>query len=129
MKELVDQLQALLAPGGALAFTFIDPHFSAWPGTYSGNNLRWRLERAHETNPGVDVDGLLERSRGAEWCALVDGVELYVNGNGVWENEAQICMTYNVFYTADFFRREFPRATIRPPVNGEMQHCCIIRRE
>jgi SAM-dependent methyltransferase len=128
MNELVNQLQARLAPGGALAFTFIDPHFSAWPGTYKGNNLKWRLDRVRETNPDVDVDGLLERSRGAEWCALVDGTELYVNGNGVWENEAQICMTYNVYYTVDFFHREFPNSAIRPPVNGEMQHCCIIRR-
>ena len=111
------------------AFTFIDPHFRAWPGTYDGNNLKWRLERVHETNPGVDVDGIVEQSRGADWCALVDGKQLYINGNGVWENEAENCITYNVFYASDFFQREFPRAAIRPPVYGEMQHCCIIRRE
>jgi hypothetical protein len=128
MNELVGQLQTRLAPGGALAFTFIDPHFNAGPGTYKGNNLRWRLERARETNPSVDIEGLLEHSRGAAWCALVNGAELYVNSNGTWENEAQICMTYNVYYTVDFVQREFPRATIRPPVNGEMHHCCIIRR-
>lgn len=129
MKDLVEQLQARLAPGGALAFTFIDPHFTAWPETYKGNNLKWRLERAHEVNPSVDVDGLLEQSRGAAWCALVDGTELYVNCNGVWGNEAQTCVTYNVFYTEELLQREFPRAAIRPPVNGEMQHCCIIRRK
>ncbi len=129
MKDLVEQLRARLAPGGALAFTFIDPHFTAWPETYKGNNLKWRLERAHEMNPSVDVDGLLEQSRGAAWCALVDGTELYVNGNGVWGNEARTCMTYNVFHTVEFLQREFPRAAIRPPVNGEMQHCCIIRRK
>lgn len=129
MKDLIEQLQARLAPGGALAFTFIDPHFTAWPETYEGNNLKWRLERAHEMNPSVDVDGLLEQSRGAAWCALVDGTELYVNGNGVWRNEAQICMTYNVYYTVEFLQREFPLAAIRPPVNGEMQHCCIIRKK
>jgi len=128
MKELVEQLQARLAPGGTLAFTFIDPHFTAWPETYGGNNLKWRLERVHETNPDVDVDGLLEQSRGAAWCALVDGTELYVNGNGVWSNEAQTCMTYDVFYTAEFLQREFSLTAIRPPVNGEMQHCCIMRR-
>ncbi len=130
MSELVKQLETRLAPGGSLAFTFIDPHFMAWPETYKGNNLRWRLERARETNPSVDIDGLLERSRGAAWCALVDGTELYVNGNGVWSNEAQpqTCMTYDVFYTVDFLQREFPRMEIRPPVNGGMQHCCILRR-
>lgn len=129
MHELVGQLRARLAPGGALAFTFIDPHFHSWPETYAGNNLQWRLEKTRRSNPAVDVEGLLERSRGAEWCALVDGTELYANGNGVWGAEAQTCMTYNVFYTAEFLQREFPRATIRPPVNGEMQHCCILRGE
>ena len=128
MKELVEQLRALLAPGGTLAFTFIDPHFTAWPETYKGNNLKWRLERARETNRSVDVEGLIEQSRGAAWCALVNGTQLYVNGNGFWSNEAQTCMTYDVFYTAEFLRREFSLAAIRPPVNGEMQHCCIIRR-
>lgn len=128
MNDLVEQLQARLAPGGMLAFTFIDPHFIAWPENYGENNLRWRLERVHETNPNVDVDGLLEFSRGAAWCALVDGKALYVNSNGVWENEAQTCMTYNVFYTVDFLQQEFPHSVIRPPINGEMHHCCILRR-
>lgn len=129
MNELVEQLRMCLAPGGTLAFTFIDPHFESWPGTYAGNNLSWRLERIHKTNPAIEVKGLLEQSRDAEWCALVDGAELYIDGDGVWNDEDQICMTYNVYYSAEFMRREFPRATIRPPVNGDMQHCCIIRRE
>ncbi|MGH8512780.1 MAG: class I SAM-dependent methyltransferase [Gammaproteobacteria bacterium] len=129
MKELVGQLRTRLAPGGALAFTFIDPHYESWPESYNGSNLKWRLEKTHETNPAVNVEGLLEQGRGADWCALIDGLELYVNGNGVWRDEAETCMTYNVFYTVAFLQREFPRATIRPPVNGEMQHCCIIRRE
>ncbi len=129
MRELVGQLRARLAPGGVLAFTFIDPHYNSWDQTYWGNNLLWRLERVEETNPDVDIEGLLEKSYGAEWCALVDGTELYVNGNGVWRGDAQTCMTYNVFYTVEFLQREFPDAVILPPVNDEMQHCCIIRGE
>lgn len=130
MNDLVEQLQTRLAPGGALAFTFIDPHFQPWPETYRGNNLEWRLEKVRATTrPAVDVNGLLEQSRGAAWCALIDGAKLYVDGDGVWDDETQTCMTYNVYYTAELIRREFPRATIRPPVNGDMQHCCIIRRE
>lgn len=128
MKDLVAQLQARLAPGGKLAFTFIDPHFNAWPERYDGNNLKWRLERSRQMNPEIDVEDLLEQSRSAAWCALLDGRELYVNGNGTWSNETQICMTYNVFYTAEFLQREFPGAHIRRPVQGEMQHCCIIPR-
>jgi SAM-dependent methyltransferase len=128
MHSLVSELQALLAPGGALAFTFIDPHFNSWPETYKGNNLQYRLEKIHRTNPTFDVNDLLEQSCGAAWCVLVNGTRLHINSNGSWDNEAQTCLTYNVYYTAEFLQREFPQATIRPPVNGEMQHCCIIRR-
>jgi len=129
MHNLIEQLQARLAPGGALAFTFIDPHYNAWPETYSGSNLRWRLEKIHERNPSFDVDGLMEQSRCAQWCALVNGTALHVNSNGNWSHEAQTCLTYNVYYSVEFLRREFPGATILPPVNGEMQHCCLIGRK
>jgi hypothetical protein len=128
MHDLVEQLQTRLAPGGLLAFTFIDPHYNSWPETYKGNNLRWRLEKNHKLDPTLDIDALLRQSRGSKWCALVDGSRLFVDGNGAWGDESLTCMTYNVYYTAEFLRREFPSATIRPPVNGEMQHCCIIRR-
>ena len=128
MNDLVSQLRARLAPGGALAFTFIDPHWKSWPGTYDGNNLKWRLEISRETNPAVDVSGLLEQSRDSKWCALINSTDLYIDGNGVWDDKSQACMTYNVYYTMDFMQQEFPHATIREPVNGEMQHCCIVRR-
>jgi SAM-dependent methyltransferase len=128
MNDLVGQLSERLAPGGTLAFTFIDPHFRSWPQTYAGNNLQWRLESFRRTNPALDINALLERSRGAEWCALVDGSRLFVNSNGVWENEALSCMTYDVFYTAEFMQREFSQAVIRPPVKSEMQHCCCLGR-
>jgi hypothetical protein len=108
MKELVAQLQQR---GRTLAFTFIDPH---WNG-----NLRWRLEKH---NPQDRVETLL--SREMQWCSLVNGTELYVNSSGVFD--FQDCMTYNVYYTEDFMRAQFPNATIEKPVNGEMQHCCEL---
>ena len=114
MHDLVAQLETRLAPGGMLAFTFIDPHWR--------NNLQWRLERSDRQN---DLETLLERSRNARWCSLVNG-ELFVESNGQWTNETQSCMTYHVFYTQEFMREQFPHATIRPPINGEVQHCCII---
>jgi SAM-dependent methyltransferase len=117
MKELVAQLQQSLAFGGTLAFTFIDPH---WQG-----NLRWRVERS---NSDAGVESILERSRDARWCSLVNGTELFLENNGHWSNEAESCLTYHVFYTEDFLREQFPGAIVRPPVNGEMQHCCIIRK-
>jgi hypothetical protein len=117
MKDLVAQLEAKLAPGGALAFTFIDPHWN--------ENLKWRLERS---NLEMDPGNLLERTRDSRWCSLVNGTKLFIESNGEWSNETESCMSYHVFYTEEFMREQFPHATIRPPVNGEMQHCCITRR-
>lgn len=128
MKDLVGQLRARLTPSGKLAFTFIDPHYNAWPEKYDGNNLKWRLERSRQLNPEIDINEMLQQSRKAEWCALVDGKKLYVDDNGVWSNETEICMTYNMFYTAEFLQQEFPDAQIRLPVQNEMHHCCIMQR-
>jgi SAM-dependent methyltransferase len=128
MHSLVKELLALLAPGGVLAFTFSDPFYKSLPGYYNGNNLRWRLEQAREVNPGISVDQLMEQSRGAAWCSVVDGSELYVNRNGLWRDESSGCRNYDIFYTVRFLRGEFPNADIRPPVEGHMQHCCLIRR-
>jgi SAM-dependent methyltransferase len=120
MHDLVAQLERQLARGGKLAFTFIDPHWN--------DNLKWRLKRS---NVYKDPENLLERVSQARWCSLVDG-QLFVESNGSWSNErsneAESCLTYHVFYSEGFMREQFPRATIRPPVNGEMQHCCIIHK-
>ncbi len=126
MHSFVEQLVELLAAGGTLAFTFVDPNYEPRPGL--GSNLRFRLERHREINPAIDVDRLLNESRGAAWCALVNGSELYVNANGVWNDDAQSCLSYNVYYTVDFLQQEFPNAAIRVPIAGELQHCCVLRR-
>ena len=118
MKELVAQLRRCLAQGGKLAFTFIDPHWNA--------NLRWRLEKG---NAADRVEMLLAQSREARWCALVNGAQLFIEESGVWDNDIDECMTYNVYYTEEFLREQFPDATIKTPVNGERQHCCILARD
>ncbi|HKY27834.1 MAG TPA: class I SAM-dependent methyltransferase [Pyrinomonadaceae bacterium] len=128
MHGLVKQLKARLAPGGILAFTFIDPHYHSLA-DYAGNNLRWRLEKNRERLAAFGIYNLLEQSRGAAWCTLINGAELHLNSNGTWANEARRCLSYNVYYSVGFMRREFPNASIHPPVNGKMQHCCLIRRE
>jgi SAM-dependent methyltransferase len=117
MKDLLAQLENVLAPGGKLAFTFIDPHWRA--------NLEWRLRRSHAQN----ASQLLMAASTADWCSLVNGRELYVNSSGPWNLSAAECATYNVYYTEQFLRREFPRAEVHPPVNGEMQHCAILRKD
>jgi SAM-dependent methyltransferase len=114
-KELLEQLQSRLTPKGTLAFTFIDPHWN--------QNLKWRLEKH---NAAAEVETLLEQSRGAKWCSVVNGTHLFVNSSGAWTQEPESCITYNVYYTEEFLREQFPHATIKPPVNGEMQHCCML---
>ena len=116
-KDLVEQLRACLAPGGRLAFTFIDPHWES--------NLRWRLEKRNSKD---QVEALLAKSRDADWCSLVNGTDLFVNSAGSWDEAPENCITYNVYYTEDFLREQFPGAKIKKPVNGEMQHCCEISR-
>jgi SAM-dependent methyltransferase len=117
MKYLVTQLRRLLAPDGKLAFTFIDPHWNT--------GLRWRLE---QRNSAARVESLIEQSRNARWCSLINGTELYVDSNGEWDAHRDDCMTYHVYYTEEFLREQFPGATIKKPVNDEMQHCCILGR-
>jgi hypothetical protein len=126
MHDLVGQLRARLKPFGTLAFTFIDPHHSSLPATYPGDHLRWRLESACRSDTSIDVVGLLEKARGAAWCALVDGRELHVESDGI--DGLRQTISYHVFHTAEFLQQEFPDAKILPPVQGEMQSCCLIRR-
>jgi hypothetical protein len=83
------------------------------------------LESARGTEASVDVAGLLEKTRGAAWCALVDGTELHVETDGI--DGLQQLMSHHVFYTAEFLQQEFSDAKILPPVRGEMQGCCLLR--
>ncbi len=132
MFDLVDQLRALLSEGGALAFTFIDPHYHSWPDRYDGNNLRWRLEREIflESEKGntldIDVRDLCKRARGASWFVLVNGEDLYLEREADKNYEPEQQRTYHVFYSVEYMKSLFPEATILPPANGEMKHCCVL---
>ena len=134
MLDLVEQLMDGLSEGGAFAFTFIDPHYFPWPDRYAGNNLRWRLEREIflEKEKGnaldIDVDELCERARFAPWFVLVNGEDLYLETDVTKKYEPEQQRTYHTFYSVDYMQSLFPYATILPPVNDEMQHCCVIRR-
>jgi hypothetical protein len=134
MLELVAQLEARLARKGTLAFTFIDPQYFSWPGRYHGNNFLWRLDRekelAVERGETLDIDtaDLMTRARSAEWLMLVNSQELYVETEKITRYEAEQQRTCHAFYTEEYMRRLFPQAVILPPVNNEMQHCCVIRK-
>jgi len=132
-RNLVSQLESKLATGGALAFTFIDPHYSSWPERYHGNNLVWRLEREIylEGEKGntldIDVQGLADEAKDAAWFVLVNGEDLYLEPEQTRHYAPDEQRTYHMFYTVEYMKSLFPTATILPPVNDEMQHCCLIR--
>ena len=134
MLQQAGELEALLSDGGALAFTFIDPNYFSWPGRYGGNNFQWRLEREQflESEKGnfldIDPPSLMRRAEGADWFILVNGEDLYLETEEIEAYEPERQRTCHVFYTEKYMRRLFPHATILPPVNDEMQHCCVIRR-
>lgn len=130
MLELVGGLEGLLAEGGALAFTFIDPDYFSWPGRYEGNNFWWRLELELERGnvSAAETRELFERARGADWFTLVNATDLYVETDDVPPYEPERQKTYHVFHTEKYMKRLFPHATILPPANDEMQHCCVIRK-
>jgi SAM-dependent methyltransferase len=120
MRDLVGQLRTRLRPGGVLAFTFEDP-----------SNLACRLRGLRNCNPAVDVNWFLECARGAAWCTLVHDEanmpRLFAEADGSWSNEREHCVNYDAYHTPAFLKREFPDAAVRPPVNGESMHCCILR--
>src|SRR5215207_4728567 len=133
MLDLVGQLENKLADNGALAFTFIDPNYTSWPGRYHGNNLVWRLEREIylEGEKGntldIDVPRFADEAKDAKWFVLVNGEDLYLETEETRHYAPAQQRTYHMFYTVDYIRSLFPQATILPPVNDEMQHCCVIR--
>ena len=128
MIELVDELRLLLKKDGTLAFSFIDPHHHSWPDRYDGDNLRWRLEKVRiEENPDVDVEAVASRGRDAAWCFLVNGRDLYVETEDIAPCEPLLQKSCYAFYTPEYMSSLFPEAAILPPVNAEMQHCCVIK--
>jgi methyltransferase family protein len=134
MLQLVNQLEGLLANNGALAFTFIDPHYFSWPRQYHGNNFQWRLEREKQlarergTILNIDMRSLIRRAQHADWLMLVNGGDLYIETEDIQPYEPERQKTCHAFYTEKYMKLLFPHATILPPVNNEMQHCCVIRK-
>lgn len=130
MLQLVEQLEKLLAANGALAFTFIDPYYFSWPGEYDGNNFKYRMELEMERGNVSAVDGanIIRRTPGADWFMLVNAKDLYIETEVIKNYEPAQQKTCHVFHTEKYMKSLFPHASIQPPVNNEMQHCCIIRK-
>jgi SAM-dependent methyltransferase len=127
MLELVGELKGLLKRDGKLAFTFIDPHYRSWPERHDWSNLRWRLEKIKlEENPNVDIEGIASAAKDACRCILINGRDLYVDTDAIESYEPAQQRSLYIFHTEGYMQTLFPTATIRPPTNNEMQHCCIL---
>ena len=59
---------------------------------------------------------------------LVNGTDLYPESDDLADYPVHEQRTCHAFHTADYMKALFPHAQVLPPVNTEMQHCCIIRR-
>jgi hypothetical protein len=130
MLQLVGQLENLLASGGTLAFTFIDPYYFSWPGEYEGDNLKYRVELEIERGNVSAIDGqnIIQNAAHADWLMLVNAQDLFVETEAIPNYEPAQQKTCHVFHTEKYMKSLFPHASIQPPVNNEMQHCCIIRK-
>jgi SAM-dependent methyltransferase len=134
MLQLVNELESMLAKNGVLAFTFIDPFHFSWPAEYRGNNFLWRLEReielerekGHDLN--IDTRSLSQKAENADWFILVNGEDLYIETEDIAPYKPEQQRTFHVFYTEAHMKTLFPHATMLPPANNEMQHCCVIRK-
>lgn len=127
MLQLVSQLEDVLAPNGAFAFTFLDPYYLSSSGQ---SNFQWRLalERERGNISASEMTDLARRSQGLKWFMLVNGGDLYIETEDIRSYEPEQEKTCYVYHTEEYMRSLFPGATILPPVNGEMHHCCIIRK-
>src|SRR5215467_1399669 len=129
MLQLVEQLRSILAKGGALAFTFIDPCFFSWGSQNQRNNLQWRLDLETERGniSAAEAADLDRRAKDARWFILVNGGDLYIETEAIRPYALEQQKTLHVFHTTEYMRTLFPSATILSPANNEMQHCCIIK--
>jgi SAM-dependent methyltransferase len=121
----VHQLSTLLAEGGLLAFTFLDPHHVPCGGETS--NLEYYAGRNGLRAP----DRLLRRveaARHAEWCELAND-ELSVDSATIEFPQPSRNDRYIVFYTEKYLKSLLGDVRILPPVEPfPRQHCCIVRR-
>jgi len=130
MLQLVSQLEGLLAPGGALAFTFIDPFHFISPGqSVFQRRLERRLERGNIT--AAEMKDLAGRAQGAKWFMLVNDSDLYIETEEIRHYEPDQKKSCYAYHTREYMKALFPQAMILPPVNSMnnmRQHCCVIRK-
>lgn len=129
--DLVNQLRAMLKPEGILAFTFTDPSFDTGNSEFPRGRYMLKLLAALKSlHPNLDVEETYARASEANWSVLIDN-ELWVEPMDYMnqqERHGRELESYCAYYKVDYMQALFPDATILKPVNGEWQHCCILRK-
>jgi 2-polyprenyl-3-methyl-5-hydroxy-6-metoxy-1,4-benzoquinol methylase len=129
MLDLVNQLKPLLAPGGRLVFSFLDPNYVP-PGITDRNLIAFLRKRIRNSN-SLAVEALARIAGGAAWCTLVDQ-SLFVETEGYCNGRNGVAHGYLAFYTAEYMRTLFPYGLVQPPVRETpllIQHCCILKHD
>jgi SAM-dependent methyltransferase len=122
MVELVSSLRSMLAPAGALAFTFFEP-------SYDRSLSDPALPPGSTVLRNLGPRGTSEIVKRAQWFVVIDDV-LYVEpGSALCHQTRQgkPLESYCSFFSADFMTSLFPGATVHAPVSREWQHCCVLR--
>jgi SAM-dependent methyltransferase len=122
MLELIASLRNMLAPGGVLAFTFLDPHYDrslSNPSMPRGANVLWNLGPRRNN----------EVLRRARWFVLLDNQIFIEPGDALCHQtrNGKPLESFCSFFTAEYMKSLFPNGTVHPPVQREWQHCCVLR--
>lgn len=131
--ELVPMLRRMLAPKGALAFTFCDPRYDrslSDPALPPGPDTRKNLSRVPK-HSASEIDTLVEIARGASWSVVLDG-ELHVEPGEELSPQQRRCTpweSYCSYFTIETMQALVPDGTIHSPVKPEWQHCVVVRND
>ena len=125
MLEMVPRLEAMLAGGGALAFTYIEADFRPWGAL---TNFEWRLDREGGDLSSSVGQRMVRQAHEAEWCILVNGETLFVETEEVGDYAPDAQQSHHTFYSTRYMRKLVPHGSMQQPVEDEMQHCCVIRK-
>jgi SAM-dependent methyltransferase len=122
MVELVEALRTMLADGGMLAFTFLEPRYDrslSDPRLPRGSSALRNLPRRN--------DEILRRAR---WFVLIDNRLFIEPGDAVCHQtrNGRPLESFCSFFTAEYMKSLFPGAELLAPVQREWQHCCVLRK-
>lgn len=133
--EKIEQLSDLLATGGIFIFTFIVADYNASDHYSSFQNISNFEKRIAKLNNGKVDLALIERSKGRESMVLINGKELYENGEDFSHEPQDGGDTLFTYFSPDHLKSILDCEIKKPPSSpyyesypAEMQHACIIKK-